>query len=100
EIEGAGGSSAVGMFGVTGSGDTTGFGGLSRDVWHPPAAQRPFGSYFDEVVDALQAAYPAFEQAVPKIVTDRDELTLYVRRDHLIGIATTLRNDPALRFAL
>ena len=100
ELEGAGGNSAVGMFGVTGSGDTTGFGGLNREIWHPPAAVRPFGNYFDEVVDALQAAYPAFDEAVPKIVVDRDELTLYVRREHLIGIATALRNDPALRFEL
>jgi NADH-quinone oxidoreductase subunit C len=91
---------SVGMFGVTGSGDTTGFGGLQRDVWIAPVAERPYGGYFDEVVDALQAAYPAFGEAVDKVVVDRGELTLHVKREHLIGIATALRNEPALRFEL
>jgi NADH-quinone oxidoreductase subunit C len=89
-----------GMFGVAGSGDTSGFGGLVREPWSAPAAQRPFGSYFDELVDALQAACPVFAQAVTKIVVDRDELTLEVEREHLIAVATALRNDPALRFEL
>ena len=42
-----------GMFGVAGSGDTSGFGGLVREPWTPPAAERPYGGYFDEVVDNL-----------------------------------------------
>ena len=46
------------MFGVAGSGDTSGFGGLVREPWVPPAAERPYGGYFDEVVDALAEAYP------------------------------------------
>jgi NADH-quinone oxidoreductase subunit C len=91
---------SVGMFGVVGSGDTTGFGGLHRERWVAPDAQRPYGSYFDEVVDALAAAYPAFGQAVSKVVVDRGELTLHVAPEHLVGIATALRNDPALRFEL
>ena len=89
-----------GMFGVEGSGDTSGFGGLVRDKWVPAAAERPFGGYFDQVVDNLTVVYPAFGEAVTKIVVDRDELTLYVKREHLIGIATALRNDPSLRFEL
>jgi NADH-quinone oxidoreductase subunit C len=89
-----------GMFGVEGSGDTTGFGGLVRVPWDPPAAQRPFGGYFDTVVDALIAAYPDFDQAVTKIVVDRDELTLYVAREHVRELAQVLRDDPALRFEL
>jgi NADH-quinone oxidoreductase subunit C len=90
-----------GMFGVAGSGDTTGFGGLVREPWTPPAAERPYGSYFDDVVDALFAAYPpAAEGGVTKVVVDRDELTLHVAREHLIGVATALRNDPSLRFEL
>jgi NADH-quinone oxidoreductase subunit C len=31
---------------------------------------------------------------------DRDELTLHLDRDHLIGVATALRDDPNLRFEL
>ena len=89
-----------GMFGVAGSGDTSGFGGLVREGWSAPAAERPLGGYFDEIVDALEAACPNFASAVTKIVVDRDELTLEVEREHLIEIATALRNDDALRFEL
>ena len=89
-----------GMFGVTGTGDTTGFGGLVREPWVPPEAERPYGSYFDEVVDALYEAYPQAGAAILKTVVDRDELTLYLDRDHLIGVATALRDDPNLRFEL
>ena len=89
-----------GMFGVEGSGDTTGFGGLVREPWNPPPAQRPFGGYFDEVVDSLAAAYPQFDQAVEKIVVDRGELTLHVAREHVRELAQVLRDDPALRFEL
>jgi NADH-quinone oxidoreductase subunit C len=89
-----------GMFGVAGSGDTSGFGGLVREPWSPPEAQRPYGGYFDEVVDALQAAVPQFGEAVRRVIVDRGELTLEVERDHLIAVATALRNDPALRFEL
>jgi NADH-quinone oxidoreductase subunit C len=89
-----------GMFGVTQGGDTSGYGGLERAAWDPPHAERPYGGYFDELVDALRAAYPKFDDAVSKIVVDRGELTLYVEREHLIGIATALRNDASLRFEL
>jgi NADH-quinone oxidoreductase subunit C len=89
-----------GMFGVSDSGDTTGFGGLVREPWSAPAAARPFGGYFDEVVDALAAANPEFDAAVTKIVVDRDELTLYVTKEHIRSVARTMRDDPALRFEL
>jgi NADH-quinone oxidoreductase subunit C len=89
-----------GMFGVEGTGDTTGFGGLVREPWDPPAAERPYGGYFDEIVDALGAAYPSLDDALTKVVVDRDELTLHVGREHLLDLAKVLRNDPALRFEL
>jgi NADH-quinone oxidoreductase subunit C len=89
-----------GMFGVEGSGDTSGYGGLVREPWDAPAAERPYGGYFDEVVDALAAAYPQFDEAVTKIVVDRGELTLYVEREHVRSLARILRDDPALRFEL
>jgi NADH-quinone oxidoreductase subunit C len=97
---GAFGRRQQGMFGVSDAGDTTGFGGLVRDPYVPPQAERPYGGYFDELVDALQAAYGQFGAAVLKIVVDRGELTLYVAREHLVGIATALRNDPRLRCEL
>jgi NADH-quinone oxidoreductase subunit C len=89
---------SVGMFGVMGSGDTTGFGGLKRPRWSAPGTERPYGGYFDELFDALHAAYPQLDAAVTKVVVDRGEFTLYLRREHLIGVATALRNDPSLRF--
>jgi NADH-quinone oxidoreductase subunit C len=89
-----------GMFGVAGSGDTSGFGGLVREPWVPPAAERPYGSYFDDVVDALHEAYPDAAAAIGKVVVDRGELTLHVAREHLLAIAQVLRDDENLRFEL
>ena len=89
-----------GMFGIQGTGDVSGFGGLVRRPWAAPAAERPYGEPFDDVADALEAAYPDFGDAVTKVVVDRGELTLHVRRDHLVDLCRTLRDDPALRFEL
>jgi NADH-quinone oxidoreductase subunit C len=89
-----------GMFGVQDAGDTSGFGGLVREPWVPPAAERPYGSYFDEIVDALFEAYPQAGEAVRKVVVDRDELTLHLDREHLLGVAKVLRDNENLRFEL
>ncbi|MEO8749731.1 MAG: NADH-quinone oxidoreductase subunit C [Allobranchiibius sp.] len=101
----AAGASAVGferygMFGVAGPGDTSGFGGLRRGPWNPPRAERPYGGYFDELLDALAAAYSEFGQAITQVVVDRGELTLHVARAHLTSVAAALRNDSQLRFEL
>ena len=45
-----------GMFGVNGSGDTSGYGRLVREVTLPGSSPRPYGGYFDEVVDTLTEA--------------------------------------------
>ncbi len=89
-----------GMFGVRGSGDTSGYGRLVREVVLPGSSPRPYGGYFDDVVDALAGALGAdqFTAAVERIVVFRDELTLEVRRDHLVPVAQTLRDE--LRFEL
>ena len=44
-----------GMFGAKGSGDTSGYGRLVRPVALPGSSPRPYGGYFDDVVDALAA---------------------------------------------
>jgi NADH-quinone oxidoreductase subunit C len=88
------------MFGGVGSGDTSGFSGLQRPAWVEPPAERPYGGYFDEVVDTLAAAYPEFGDAVLKVVVDRGELTLHLEREHLLGVAQTLRDQEGLRFEL
>ncbi|TQK31241.1 NADH-quinone oxidoreductase subunit C [Arthrobacter sp. SLBN-53] len=91
-----------GMFGVSGTGDTSGYGRLVREVALPGSSPRPYGDYFDEVVDALIAILgrDRFTAAVERVVVFRDELTLDVRRAHLLAVAQTLRDDPALRFEL
>jgi NADH-quinone oxidoreductase subunit C len=89
-----------GMFGVSGSGDTSGFGGLVRPQEHPHSTARPYGGYFDEVSDALEEAYPAFSDAIYRVVVDRGELTLFVLPDRIREVAQALRDDPSLRFEL
>ena len=93
-----------GMFGATGSGDTSGFGGLVTVVPVPAATARPFGSYFDVIADELGAALPdagsSFESAIEKVVIAHDEMTLYVRPSELVAVARTLRDEPGLRFEL
>ncbi len=48
----------------------------------------------------LAVAYPQLNEALVRTVVDRGELTLYIEREHLIGIATVLRNHENLRFEL
>ena len=93
-----------GMFGVSGTGDTSGYGRLVREVTLPGSSPRPYGGYFDDVADRLAEALERdgveFHDAVEKIVVDRDELTLHVRRDLLPQVAQRLRDEPDLRFEL
>jgi NADH-quinone oxidoreductase subunit C len=93
-----------GMFGVKGSGDTSGYGRLVREVALPASSPRPYGGYFDDVVDALEVALERagveFSEAIERVVVFRDELTLHVRRDHLIAVARLMRDEEALRFEL
>ena len=99
-----------GMFGVSGSGDTSGFGGLVRRrpvvVETPP----PYGGYFDEVVDglreglasssALAEAFPGVEDAIERVVVDRGELTLHIVPERIAEVCQVMRDDPSLRYEL
>jgi NADH-quinone oxidoreductase subunit C len=93
-----------GMFGVTGTGDTSGYGRLQVRRVVPAGSQRPYGSYFDEVADnlaaALEKAGSAFGEAIEQVVVDRGEMTLHVRREHLVAVARVLRDEPSLAFEL
>jgi NADH-quinone oxidoreductase subunit C len=89
-----------GLFGVQGTGDTSGFGGLSRRRPTIVDAQRPYGGYFDEVYDALTEAHPGFADAIEHVVVDRGELTLHIRPERIAEVCRTMRDDPALRFEL
>lgn len=81
-----------GMFGVSGTGDTSGYSGLVRVQATPGSSERPYGGYFDEVTDDLERAYPEFADAIEKVVVDRGELTLHVKREKLVDVARVLRD--------
>ena len=90
-----------GLFGSSLGNDTSGMGGLDVPVLFPGESERPYGGYFDEVVDALEAAAPeAFAAGVERVVVDRGELTIHVHGDQLRALLRPLRDDPRLRFEL
>ncbi|MGO0575338.1 NADH-quinone oxidoreductase subunit C [Ornithinimicrobium panacihumi] len=90
-----------GLFGSSLGNDTSGMGGLQVPVLFPGESERPYGGYFDEIVDALEAAAPqAFEAGVERVVVDRGELTIHVTGEHLRALLQALRDDPRLRFEL
>ena len=91
-----------GMFGASGTGDTSGYGRLVRSVALPGSSPRPYGQYFDEVVDRLAEILGEERSAVSieRVVVYRDELTLEVSRVQLPAVASVLRDDPQLRFEL
>ncbi|WP_110240968.1 NADH-quinone oxidoreductase subunit C [Nocardioides gilvus] len=89
-----------GMFGVAGTGDVSGFGGLSAPVVVPGASSRPYGGWFDETADVLteRLAADGLEQAVESVVVDKGEITFHVRREDVTAVMSVLRNDEKLRF--
>ncbi|MEU9887196.1 NADH-quinone oxidoreductase subunit C [Sphaerisporangium sp. NPDC051011] len=90
-----------GMFGASDSGDTSGYGRLVVRRAPKLSSARPYGGYFDEVADALEAvAGESYAGMVERVVVDRGELTLHVAREHLSAVMSHLRDDPALRFEL
>ena len=89
-----------GMFGVQGTGDTSGFGGLVKTGLSTGSSERPYGSYFDELTDDLERAYPQFSEAIEAVVVYRGELTLHVKREKLEEVARNLRDNPKLQFEM
>jgi NADH-quinone oxidoreductase subunit C len=84
-----------GMFGVSGTGDTSGYAGLTREHAMPSRTSdvgvQPYGGWFKEVADAL-----TFADA--EAVIHRGELTFHVRRERLLEVLQVLRDE--LRFEL
>lgn len=92
-----------GMFGVHGSGDTSGFGGLRLPGYAPAPAERPYGGWFDEFVDDLGLAMDAKDiarSAVQQVTIDRGEITFYVERERVLDLCRLLRDTDGLRFEL
>ena len=94
----------TGLFGVTGSPDTSGYGELRVHQAPPLVSEPPYGGYFDTVAQALGTALAAdgsgFAAAVERVVVEHGELTFHVRREHLVAVAGKLLHDPALRFEI
>ncbi|SDD71487.1 NADH dehydrogenase subunit C [Sanguibacter gelidistatuariae] len=101
----------TGMFGVQGSGDTSGYGGLVHPVTMAYASPRPYGGWYDEAVDilaeVLAEAGVSFDAAINGVLVDPpfatskySELTLHVAPEHLVAVCQALRDDQDLRFEL
>lgn len=92
----------TGSFGAADGGDTSGFGGLVEPIVMPGPSQRPYGGWFDDVADELEAGLDdlgiAPHHAIEKVVIDRGEITFFVRTEHLREVARLLRDEPGLRF--
>jgi NADH-quinone oxidoreductase subunit C len=82
-----------GMFGVSGTGDTSGYGGLVQPVVMPGFTRRPLEGWHEDIAGALEADLVG-------AVVHRGELTLHVRREDLPKVAQQMRDDAALRFEL
>ena len=81
----------TGMFGVKGSGDTSGYGGLVKPTLYPAPAQAPYGGWFDTVAQGLDGL-------IESVVIHRKEITFHIARENLVEAARRLRDDAALRF--
>ncbi|MGJ7441022.1 NADH-quinone oxidoreductase subunit C [Aquipuribacter sp. MA13-6] len=97
----------TGFFGVSGPGDTSGYSGLVRTSTVSVPTARPYGSYFDEVADLLGESldevglgFSSASGAIEKVVVEHGEMTLHVRREHLLEVCRRLRDEPDLRFEL
>ena len=108
-----------GMFGAKTTGDTSGYGGLVVRQSPKVSAPRPYGGpggaaergEFDDIADEVERALrgpgsspektgPDFGDAIERVVVHRGELTFHVKREHLRTVATTMRDEPSLRFEL
>ncbi|MFT0762258.1 NADH-quinone oxidoreductase subunit C [Scrofimicrobium sp. R131] len=93
-----------GSFGVQDAGDTTGFGGLVETFTLPGESARPYGGWFDSVVDILEELLAVdgvpVGEAIEKVVAEHDQLIIFVTREHLRRIARHLRDDQDLRFEM
>ena len=101
-----------GMFGVQGTGDTSGYGGLTRTIEFPAPSNPPFGGWWDQVYDRVAGLFPGergvappgnepvpmYSEVITKVVIHRGEITFHVAREHLVELVKQLRDDAYLRF--
>jgi len=93
-----------GSFQVSGSGDTSGFGGLVSPIVMPAPTERPYGGGFDELADEIELALAdrnlPVSSVIDKVVVDHDEITFFVLAEYIVDFARMLRDEPGLRFEM
>ncbi len=87
-----------GMFGVHGTGDTSGYGGLTRTIAFPAPSQPPYGGWWDQVNDRIGELVGSYSDVITQVVVHRGEITFHVARAHLATLVRHLRDDAHLRF--
>jgi NADH-quinone oxidoreductase subunit C len=92
----------TGMFGIHGTGDTSGYGGLVRKIEMPRSSRPPYGGWFDAVAEGLGTALGAtgieWDEAIESVLVDRGEITFFIRRHRLLDVCRRLRDEADLRF--
>lgn len=87
----------VGMW-SRGSGDTSGYGRIQRQLSMPGWTEGPFGEPFDTIVARARQLVPALTGGL--VLFDRGELTIFVPREHLRETVKAFRDDAHLRFEI
>lgn len=102
-----------GMFGVRGTGDTSGYGGLTTTIEFPRPSAPPFGGWWDSVYERIghllsegddplgpprNGVVQGSGEVITKVVVHRGEITFHVARQHLPALVRQLRDDAQLRF--
>lgn len=80
----------------SGTGDTSGYTGITRTAVMPGTAQRPYGGWFDETADRILEVSGA--RGFERVVVDRGEVTFFVRREDLPAVVRACRDDAHLRY--
>ena len=81
-----------------GSGDTSGYGRIQRQIAMPGLTQGPFGEPFDAIAARAAELVPALDGGL--VLFDRGELTIFVPREHLQETVQAFRDDAHLRFEI
>lgn len=67
-------------------------------------ASRPYGGWFDEVVDILIELFEADgidrDEAIEKVVVENGQLVIFIAREHIVRATRYLRDDQDLRFEM
>lgn len=81
-----------------GTGDTSGFGGIERQLTMPGASRPPFDDASDRVYSRALQVVPELQNA--RVLFHNGELTIFVDREMLPQVSKAFRDDPQLRFEM